>query len=233
MTFERFLANFDPFCPFLGPFGAKNGSKWPKIGQKWAKMGQKWGQMGHFWVILDHFWVHPRSFWVAWGSFYHFFASFGVVLVLFWPHFEAFLGPFWAIFVPFLGRFSPILGLFHGHFAIFWWCFGKLTAKSSKMMQEKANICEFLPKFTKIMQNCPKTSPFFGYKTLDKARSQKDPDRSIIRCRSATLSPTASIKPKVMPARRDYCNTDSPHVNIDSVRAKTDFGGFFEHFGPF
>ena len=50
--------------------------------------------------------------------------------------------------------------------------------------------------------------------------------RSIIRCRSATLSQTANIKPKAMPARRDYCNTDSPHVNIDSVRAKTNFRGF-------
>ena len=56
---------------------------------------------------------------------------------------------------------------------------------------------------------------------------------SIIRCRSATLSPTANVKPKAMPARRDYCNTDSPHVNIDSVRAKTDFRGVFEPFWPF
>ena len=55
----------------------------------------------------------------------------------------------------------------------------------------------------------------------------------IIRYRSAALSPTANVKPKVMPARRDYCNTDSPHVNIDSVRAKTDFTGFFEPFWPF
>ena len=55
---------------------------------------------------------------------------------------------------------------------------------------------------------------------------------SIIRCLSATLSPTANVKPKAMPARRDYCNTDSPHVNIDSVRAKTDFRGFLEPFWP-
>ena len=55
---------------------------------------------------------------------------------------------------------------------------------------------------------------------------------SIIRCRSATLSPTANVKPKAMPARRDYCNTDSPHVNIDSVRAKADFTAFFEPFWP-
>ena len=56
---------------------------------------------------------------------------------------------------------------------------------------------------------------------------------SIIRCRSATLSPTASVKPKAMPARRDYCKTDSPHVNIDSVRAKADFRGFLSYFSPF
>ena len=56
---------------------------------------------------------------------------------------------------------------------------------------------------------------------------------SIIRCRSATLSPTANVKPKAMPARRDYCNTDSSHVNIDSVRANTDFTGFLSHFGSF
>ena len=27
-------------------------------------------------------------------------------------------------------------------------------------------ICKFLPKFTKNTQNCAKTSPLFGYKTL-------------------------------------------------------------------
>ena len=55
----------------------------------------------------------------------------------------------------------------------------------------------------------------------------------IIRYRSAALSPTANVKPKVMPARRDYGNTDSPHVHIDSVRAKADFRGLFEPFWPF
>ena len=50
---------------------------------------------------------------------------------------------------------------------------------------------------------------------------------SIIRCRWATLSPTANVKPKAIPARRDYCNTDSPHVDIDSVSANADFRDFF------
>ena len=44
--------------------------------------------------------------------------------------------------------------------------FGKLNAKLSKMMQEKAKICKFPPKFTKNMQNCAKTSFFSGCKTL-------------------------------------------------------------------
>ena len=72
--------------------------------------------------------------------------------------------------------------------------------------------------------------PAFHMTKLDLKRILR---RSIIRCRSATLSPTAKVKSKAMPARRDYCNTDSPHVNIDSVRAEADFRGFFEPFWPF
>ena len=80
------------FVSFLLPFCGHAVTKGTKIGSCWGDVGPFFGRSG---VIL-----------VSQGD------HFGIVLVLFWPHFEAFVGSFF----------------------FWWWCFGKLTAKLSKMV---------------------------------------------------------------------------------------------------
>ena len=134
---NRFWLVFSPFN-HLEPFWSqKNGSKRPKMGPKWAK-NRSFG--GDFVPFLD------RS-----GSL--------------WDHFGIILGSF-CRFDPILRPFWAFLAHFYCHFAIFWWCFGELAAKLSKMMQGKANIIKFLPNFTKTMQNCAKKKPFSPIKHL-------------------------------------------------------------------
>ena len=50
-----------------------------------------------------------------------------------------------------------------GHVAMPWWCFGTFKANVSRRWEE-ASLCKFLPKFTKMLQSCSKTTPFFAYK---------------------------------------------------------------------
>ena len=149
--FRLLLTPFDRFCTFLEPKTGQNG---PILGWKGSKMGQKWVIFGWFWTIFGSIRGHVK---VACGSFWH---RFGILLGSFWCCFDPILRPF----VPFLGYFWTILDHFRTFFTaisrFFWWCFAKLTAKLSKMTQAKAKICKFLPKFTKHMQNCAKTSPF-------------------------------------------------------------------------
>ena len=102
---------------------------------------------------------HVRHFW----SFLVVSGHFGIFLASFWGSFDHIFGPFWVLF----GPFEPIVGhFFLLYFAIFGGFFGKSTATLSKMMQERAKRCKILPKFTKIMQNCAKTSPFSPLKHL-------------------------------------------------------------------
>ena len=134
MTFERFLllllTFFDPFLTLSGAI---------------------------LWAILKPFWVDPVSLWGHLGIILASFrARFGVVSTPFWYTLRLFGGLFWT----FLGHFRTVLANGYGHFASFGWCFGKLTATFSKMMQNMAKICKFLPKFTKMMQNYPKMNPF-------------------------------------------------------------------------
>ena len=89
---------FVPIWDYIGPF----------LDHCWNR-----AILGWFWTNLE---VDLRSFWghfrVTFWSFSH---RFGIVLVLFWPHFEAFLGylPVWAIFGLF-ARFWAILWIFSG-----------------------------------------------------------------------------------------------------------------------
>ena len=53
---------------------------------------------------------------------------------------------------------------------------------------------------------------------------------SIVGCLSAPLSLTVNVEPEVTLARRDYCNADSHHFNIDSVVAKGVLEAFFSLF---
>ena len=150
-------------------FGAKNGSKRPKIapkrGQKWAKNRSKIGHFGWIWIIFGsirgHFWGQTE---IILASVRHHFGSLGVVLTGFWvllTHFLAFshlyfLDHLWALFGIWYLIF--LMALLFG----VW----KLSAILSKMMQGKTKICKFLPKSSKIMQNCAKTSLFSPTKHL-------------------------------------------------------------------
>ena len=103
---------------------------------------------GLFWPFLSHVWPYLGHK----GPF--------------WDRFGAKIGPFWGDF----GPFSAILAYFRAMFTVIllfvWSCFGKLTAKISKMKQEKANLSKILPKITNIVLNCAKTSLFPPIKHL-------------------------------------------------------------------
>ena len=121
---------------------------------KRATLGAK---MGRFGVILDHFWVDSGSFWrhlgIILASFLH---NFGVVLVWLWPDLEAVWGLFRTIFGGILAHFGP----FFGHFVVFRWCIGRLTAKVCKnnareSKNNQISASKFTKKIFKIVQNRP------------------------------------------------------------------------------
>ena len=113
------LVTFDLFWPLLTFL-------WPYLGRYGAISGPFRDQNRPFWgdveaFFFDRFWVDPGSF----GG------HLGIILASFWHHFRVVLVSFWGHFEVFFG---PILGHFYGHFAIVWWCFGKLSAIFRKMM---------------------------------------------------------------------------------------------------
>ena len=87
MTFEPFLASFDPFLTLLSHSSTLSGAI-----------------QGHFGLILYHLWVDPVSFW----------GHFMSVLASFWHHFGA---RFCVVLTPILslfGAFLTLLGDFGG-----------------------------------------------------------------------------------------------------------------------
>ena len=180
-----------PFLPIKHLFCLKKRSKWTfqpvKVCSKLVCLEGSWVAFEFFllhfyeglhnfwtvfWPLLTPFWpfferdfgpILGRSrfyFGVTLGSFWH---RFGNVLRLFWCRFDLVLRPFWGFF---LALFCvAFFGHFYGYIAFVLWCFGKLAAKLSKMMQEKANVCNFS---AEIRQNDAKSlqeQAFFGYKT--------------------------------------------------------------------
>ena len=116
-----------------------------------------------FWTIFDLFGAITSPFWTKigpfgtkmgpfWGDFGLFLGRSGVISGSIWGHFGVVLGSFW-------GRFDNILGPIWALCCPFWSHFYGCFAKA-KIYRKK------LPKFTKIMQNCAKTSPFSPMKSL-------------------------------------------------------------------
>ena len=139
MAFERFsFSSLSTFLFVSGPFLAFWGLQRAIFGIK----------MGSFWEDLDHFWVDPASFW---GHSVIVLSSFGPHFGSFWCRFDHGLGIFWA-------HFWAIFTVILRFFVMFW--------EVGYKIRRRKKICNFLPKFTKIMQNCAKTCPFSPLKTL-------------------------------------------------------------------
>ena len=157
-------------CATASPFSAVKHLFRLKTGQnrrfnlwKYAVSGCVWKCPEWILSVFMHFYEGPHYFWPFWPVWSHFWPYPGLYRAFlgrnFWCRFSVVLTPFWALLGPFLSRFWTLFGPFLP-VCEFLWCFGKLTAKLSTMMQEKAQLCNFLPKCTKIIQNCAKTGVF-------------------------------------------------------------------------